>query len=48
MQCSGAAPVRLFPPPASPPHPPFPRQGEGVEGPGRRGENRDLNGPGMH
>ncbi len=32
----------LLPPPSRP----SPARGEGVEGPGRRGENRELNGPG--
>jgi hypothetical protein len=44
MQFSGSTPVRLFPPPRFCPHPHLPRQGEGVEGPGRRGENRELSG----
>src|SRR6266446_9726082 len=29
-----------------PPSPPSPARGEGVEGPGRRGKNRELHGPG--
>src|SRR5712691_8246633 len=32
----------------SPPSRPSPARGEGVEGPGRRGENRELNGPSLH
>ena len=44
MQCSGVAPVRLFPSPAAPPSRPSTTRGEGVAGPGRRGENRQLHG----